>query len=60
LRSVKARPAGAPRPSAAKAAAFAPSSTPRLPGTKNVAKRTAEPSVSITSAVVNDAGIWST
>jgi len=29
------------------------------PGT-DVAKRTAEPSVSITSAVVNDAGIWST
>src|SRR5437764_1006413 len=60
LRRLKASPAWAPSPSAAKAAVFAPSSAPRLPGTKKVAKRTAEPSVSITRAIVSDAGIWST
>jgi len=56
LRRLKASPACAPNPSAAKAAAFAPSSAPRLPGMKKVAKRTAEPSVSITTAVASDAG----
>jgi len=57
---LNASPAGAPNPSAAKAAVFAPSRAPRLPGMKKVANRTAEPSVSITRAVVSDAGIWST
>src|SRR5262245_52558252 len=49
--SMKDRPAGAPRPRAAKAAICPPSSTPRPAGTQKVAKRSAVAKVSTMSAV---------
>jgi hypothetical protein len=57
---VKASPALAVKPRAAKAAEFAPSSAPTLAGTRNAAKRTAEPKASMTTAVRNGTGRAST
>lgn len=53
---LKATPSLAAHPRAAKAAALAPSSVPRLAGTKKVAKRTPVPSASMTVAVATDTG----
>jgi hypothetical protein len=55
---LKASPSLADHPRAAKAAALAPSSVPRLAGTKKVAKRTPVPSASMTVAVVTDTGTY--
>jgi len=57
---LKARPALAPSLSASKTPVFAPSSTPKLPGTRKEAKRTPEPTASITMVVTTPLGISST
>src|SRR5262249_30717406 len=54
--SVNASPALAPRPRLRKAAAFAPSSGPRLAGTKKVANRTDDQRASRIVATTIDAG----
>src|SRR5881398_325360 len=53
---VNARPAPALNPKALNAAAVAPSSVPRLAGTKKVTKRTADHSASMMVAVTSDPG----